>query len=268
MGVHIDGYITVSAHTVIVGSTATAENPTTGPLANVFHAAWACAEVAARLITPGAQNSVVTEAMKKVCDAYGVKPLSGSVMHQVKRYVIDGNKNIAMHDPTPDSGKTEKCTFEQGEVYALDICLSTGEGKRKEKNTRTTVYRREVNNKYGLKIAASRKFFNEVNAKFPSMPFSLRALDDETSAKMGVRECATHHLVSPYDVVYSEAGAQMAHVKFTVLLCPSGNIKVTGLAMPENLVADAELPDDLKELIASVSVEKKKKNRGNKNKKK
>ncbi len=267
MGVHIDGYITVAAHTTIVGSTATADAPITGPLANVFHAAWTCAEVAARLVRPGADNASVTEAMKKVCEAYDVRPLVGSVMHQVKRYIIDGNKNVAMHDPTPETGKVEKCTFEQGEVYALDICLSTGDGKRKEKNTRTTVYKREVNNKYGLKIQASRKFINEVNAKFPSMPFSLRSISDEMTAKMGVRECATHELVTPYNVVYSEQGTQMAHVKFTVLLCPSGNVKVTGLGMPPNLASDVVLPDEIQEILSSMSVEKKKKNRGNKKKK-
>ena len=176
MGVHIDGYITVSAHTAIVGHAAGAAGaePVTGPVADVFHAAYTCAEVAARMITPGATNTDVTEAMKRVCATFGVHPLQGSIMHQVKRYVIDGNKNIAMHDPTADTGKTDKCTFEAGEIYALDICLSTAEGKRKEKNTRTTVYRRVVDTKYGLKIASSRKFLNEVNTKFPSLPFTLR----------------------------------------------------------------------------------------------
>ena len=270
MGVHIDGYITVSAHTAIVGHAATAAEPATGPLADVYHAAYTCAEVAARLIVPGADNTTVMEAMKRVCATYGVHPLQGSVMHQMKRYVIDGNKNIAMHDPTADSGKTEKCTFEAGEVYALDICLSTGEGKRKEKNTRTTVYKRVVDTKYGLKIASSRKFLNEVNTKFPSLPFSLRQCDDEMVAKMGVRECATHELVTPYNIIYeANAEAKLCHIKYTILLLNSGNVKITGIEMPANLVSarTAELPSDLQELLSSVSIEKKKKNRGNKGKK-
>ena len=191
-------------------------------------------------------------------------------MHQVKRYVIDGNKSIAMHDPTAETGKVDKCTFEAGEVYASDICLSTAEGKRKEKNTRTTVYRRVVDTKYGLKIASSRKFLNEINAKFPSLPFTLRQCDDEMTAKLGVRECATHELVTPYNVIYeADKEAKICHVKYTILLLNSGNVKITGIEMPANLVSarTAELPDDLKELLASVSIEKKKKNRGNKGKK-
>ena len=269
MGVHIDGYITVSAHTVIVGHAATAEAPVTGPLADVFHAAYTCAEVAARLIKPGADNNSVTEAMKRVCATFGVHPLQGSVMHQMKRYVIDGNKNIAMHDASAENAKVEKCTFEAGEIYALDICLSTGEGKRKDKNTRTTVYKRVVDTKYALKIPSSRKFLNEINAKFPSLPFSLRQCEDEMVAKMGVRECATHELVTPYNVVYESPDSKLCHVKYTILLLNSGNVKITGIEMPENLVSSkvADLPADLKELLASVSIEKKKKNRGNKGKK-
>jgi methionine aminopeptidase len=117
MGVHLDGYITVTANTVIVGHDP--NTPTTGPLADVFTAAWACAEVAARMITPGAANTDVTAAMKRICEAYDVRPLSGSVMHQVKRYVIDGNKNIGMHDNVKDEGKVEKCKFNIVSSFAI-----------------------------------------------------------------------------------------------------------------------------------------------------
>ena len=40
-----------------------------------------------KLIKPGAENKVVTETVKKVADCYGVKPVQGVLMHQMKRYV-------------------------------------------------------------------------------------------------------------------------------------------------------------------------------------
>ena len=43
---------------------------------------------------------------------------------------------------------------------------------------------------------------------------------------------------------------------------------MTGLPMPEGIVTDKALPAELQELISSVSIEKKKKDRGNKKKKK
>ena len=68
--------------------------------------------------------------------------------------------------------------------------------------------------------------------------------------------------------MYEKEDAFMCHVKYTILLQNSGNVKVTGLPMPEGIVTDKALPAELQELISSVSIEKKKKDRGNKKKKK
>jgi hypothetical protein len=73
----------------------------------------------------------------------------------------------------PDQ-KVEEITFEEHEVYALDICMSTGEGKPREEDARATVFKRAVENSYRLKMKASRYLFNEMNRRFPSLPFTLR----------------------------------------------------------------------------------------------
>jgi hypothetical protein len=49
-----------------------------------------------------------------------------------------------------------------------------------------------------LQVKSSRALFNEINRRFATLPFSLRALSDEKSAKMGIRECVNHELVLPY----------------------------------------------------------------------
>jgi hypothetical protein len=43
------------------------------------------------------------------------------------RFVIDGNKII--HQRVEPEQKVEECTFEPHEVYAIDICFTTGDGK-------------------------------------------------------------------------------------------------------------------------------------------
>ena len=97
------------------------------------------------------------------------------------------------------------------------------------KGARTTVLKRAVDQKYGLKNKASRAFFNEVNKKFPTLPFSLRAFEDEQAVKLGVRECVNHKLLQPYHVLEEKKGEVVAHVKFTVLLMPNGTLQVSGL---------------------------------------
>ena len=48
------------------------------------------------------------------------------------------------------------------DVFAVDLLISTGEGKTKEKDTRTTVYKK-TENTYSLKMKASRGITVDTN---------------------------------------------------------------------------------------------------------
>lgn len=69
--------------------------------------------------------------------------------------------------------------------------------------TRTTVFKK-TNETYMLKMKASRALFTEVNSKCGTMPFSLRSLEDEKKARMGVVECVSHKLLEPFHVLYEK----------------------------------------------------------------
>ena len=58
-----------------------------------------------------------------------------------------------------------KCEFAVHDVFAVDILISTGDGKTKEKDTRTTVYKRTENN-YQLKMKASRGLWSYLSIFF------------------------------------------------------------------------------------------------------
>jgi len=92
LGVHIDGFISVAAHTFIAGADPTV--PVTGRKADVICAAHYAAECAHRLIKPGKKNTEVTEVIGKVAEIFGCQPLEAVLSHQMKRFVIDGNKVI------------------------------------------------------------------------------------------------------------------------------------------------------------------------------
>jgi len=232
MGAHIDGYIVLAAHTFLVGvdvkDPAVAVGLISDKKAHVINAAYTAAELATRLIKAGNTNHQVTQAMKAVAELFEVNPVSGTVMHQMKQYVIDGKKLIVLKEE-PDQAKSEKCSFETGEVYAIDIAMSSGEGRPRDVGSRTTVYKRAVEKKYLLKSKSSRAFFNDVNKTFPTLPFSIRSLPDERAAKLGVRECVNHGLLTPYPVLQEKPGDFIAHIKFTVLLLPSGTLQISGL---------------------------------------
>merc|ERR1712012_394570 len=75
LGAHVDGYVAVAAHTVIVG--ASKENPVSGRKADVVIAAQKALEVALRLVKPGASNYAVTDGIQKVVEDYNCKPIEG-----------------------------------------------------------------------------------------------------------------------------------------------------------------------------------------------
>lgn len=256
LGCHIDGYIAVAAHTCVVPESADAP-PTLGleETGNVAVAAYNAMLVAAATITAGAKNTDVTKAVERVAKAYGVVPISSVRMHQMKRYVLDGVKEVALKAPNPDEIETEEklaeCTFEQNEVYAVDVAMSTGDGHARPGDLRTTVYKRNVEQQYSLKMQASRALLAEVDKNFPTLPFTLRHLKDVRKAKLGLQECVAHGLLTPYPSLHDHSGT-VAHFKCTVLLLPSGSVKVTGLDLPPyfttSKVADDETAKVLKEI--------------------
>jgi methionyl aminopeptidase len=101
-----------------------------------------------------------------------VQPLEGVLSHQTKRFVVDGN-NVVINKETLEQ-KVEDVTFEDFDAYTFDIVMSTGEGKAKEAEARTTIFKRAVDQRYTLKLKASRAVFSEINTRFPTMPFTLR----------------------------------------------------------------------------------------------
>ncbi|XP_074317521.1 ERBB-3 BINDING PROTEIN 1 [Silene latifolia] len=226
MGCHIDGFIATVAHTHVIQ-----EGPITGRKADVIAATNTAAEVALRLARPGKKNKDVTDAIQKVAAAYDCKIVEGVLSHQLKQFVIDGNK-VVLSVSNPEM-RVDDAEFEENEVYAIDILASTGEGKpRMLDEKQTTIYKRAVDRNYHLKMKASRFIFSEISQKFPIMPFTARALE-EKRARLGLLECVNHDLLQPYPVLHEKTGDYVAHIKFTVLLMPNGSDRITSHPLQE-----------------------------------
>lgn len=262
LGCHVDGYIAVVAHTVIVPATATATVPFPFPVlkekeADVFKCAYDALELCTRLIKPGNTNHQVTEALTRLEQAYGVKAIQGTVMHQIKRFVIDGAKMIACKNDVEN--KPAKCTFEPNEAYTIDICYTTGNDKPVHSERRTTIFKRQVEKNYRLKMKASRYVLSEINQKCPTLPFTIGLFQDETQARMGVVECVKHDLLSPYPILEGKPGDRVVHLKATVLLLPTGTKRITGLSIPLDHLQTQKKPDETNAAILATSSKKKNK---------
>ncbi|EGD75598.1 proliferation-associated protein 2G4 [Salpingoeca rosetta] len=220
LGVHIDGYIGVCAHTVVVG--AANAKPAKGRKADVVLAAYKAAHAAARMVKPGAKSQDITRAIAVVADAFKCKPIADMLSFQTHRFQLNTDKAI-IQNPTEGSLKSHKeCVFEENEVYAIDVLMSSGEGKARLGDARTTVFK-QTDERYHLRGKHARNLFSEVRRKFHRMPFSLRSCESEIRARMGAKECVEHNLLEPYHVLFERAGEYVAQFRMTVLLLPGGN---------------------------------------------
>jgi len=269
LGCHIDGYISVAAHTIVVPESADGTPPKDIPddLGNVAVAAYNTMLVAAQALRAGAKNSDVTAAVERVTNAYGVSPISFVRMHQMKRFIIDGVKEVALKEYVPDAEPSQQdaindrvppCEFEQAEVYAIDVALSTGDGRARPGELRTTVYKRNVEVDYRLKMKSSRNLLSEVDRKYPTLPFTTRNFSDERTAKMGVTECVSHGLLIPYPSLHEKPGTNVAHFKCTVLLLPSGTARISGLELPDYFKTDKTPDEESAKVLAILKEEEEK----------
>jgi curved DNA binding protein len=259
LGVHVDGYIAVVAHTVVLSESKKSR------AIDALLAAHYCAEAALRLVKPGVENTKVTDVVTKISEAYGCKAVEGMLSYQMEKDTIDGKKTIIQNPTEKQRQEHEKCEFAVNEVYAIDMLISTGDGKSRDMDFRTTIYKREPDQVYQLKMKASRAIFSEVEKKFDTMCFNLRSLDDEKKAKMGINECVNHGLITPFPVLFEKEDEIVAQFKFTTLLMPNGPMRITGLPFDgahyesEHKIEDEEINKILASSASRKSNKKKKK---------
>jgi curved DNA binding protein len=244
-GCHFDGFAGNAAVTHVVG-----EGKVADKVADVVMAAHHAHKAAQRKIKEGGTNSEVTAAIAAVCESYKVNAVEGVLSHKVKKHCLDGN-DVIINKETGEQ-RVEEFEFVPGDIIGLDVYVSSGEGKPKESEKRCTVFKRELNAIYNLKINASRKFFTECNKRFPTLPFALRQFEDVTSAKVGVTECMNHDLVMPFPVLTEKAGEIVAQFSSTVVVLPRSTAVLAGdIAVDEERFAPANpiSSEEVKELV-------------------
>merc|ERR1712151_811745 len=99
------------------------------------------------------------------------------------------------------------------------------------------------------------------NRRFPALPFTLRAIEDEQVARVGVSEARRHELLEEYPVLHEKLGEVVAQFKFTVLLLPGGTKRITGLPLgnlEKQLASSCSVQnEEMKKLLATSANPKK-----------
>lgn len=216
LGAQIDGFGSIVCDTIVVPSEANKNGELPDRQADLLLATHWANELLLRLMVPPGllaagsdeekakaqaqkpySQSQMTQLLEKVVKSYGCNLVENTTSWLFERNEIEGKKKIIL---APGEGVRGDGLPEVGEVWGVEVGVSLGTGKVKTVNNRATLHRRTTTT-YGLKRPSSRATLSEVVKKFGTFPFSLRQLEDERSAKVGVVECVRGGVLRQYEVI-------------------------------------------------------------------
>jgi methionyl aminopeptidase len=231
LGAQIDGFGTIVCDMLVVPKKDSAKEVVTGREADLILATHYANELLLRLMVPQgllaqgtdeekakatAQRPLtqaqISSLLEKVAKAYDCKIVENTTSWLFDRNEIEGTKKIIL---SPGDGVRGDGVPEVGEVWGVEVGLSLGSGKVKNLDHRATLHRRTTTT-YILKRPSSRQTLSEVVKKFGTFPFSLRQLEDEKAAKVGVVECVRNGVLRQYEPAGDAEGATVSRLLSTI----------------------------------------------------
>ncbi|RDW65220.1 hypothetical protein BP5796_09912 [Coleophoma crateriformis] len=287
LGAQIDGFGTIVCDTIIIRDEASGDE-ITGREADLLLATHYANEVLLRLMVPpglvatgtdeekakaanikAPTQAKMTSILEKVVKSYDCNLVEATTSWLFGRNEIeDPSKKIVL---APHEGGKGDGTPDVGEVWGVEMGVSLGSGKIKTLENRATLHRRTTLT-YALKRPSSKKILNEVVKKFGVFPFSLRQLDDERDAKVGVVECVRGGVFRQYEVVGDKDGESVGRLLSTVAITKNGLQRLAAPPSPDlsKYKTDKKITDEevLKILEQPLAKEVKAKSKSSKKKKK
>ncbi|MCJ1422294.1 Curved DNA-binding protein (42 kDa protein) [Sticta canariensis] len=281
LGAQIDGLGTILCDTIIVPSEKKDDEKPSGREADLLSAAYYANELLLRLMIPPGllasgsdevkkkaaaekpiTQSKITHLLEKLVKSYDCNLVEGTTSWLFERNEIEGKKKIVL---APSDGSKGEGVPEVGDVWGVEIAVSLGTGKIKTLENRPTLHRRTTIT-YGLKRPSSRQTLSEIVKKFGTFPFSLRQLDDERAAKVGVVECVRSNVLRQYEVVADKDAAPVARLLTTIAITKNGVIRLSAPPaldsskyQTEKEITDEEILRILEQPVASAKSKNKKK---------
>ncbi len=216
LGAQIDGFGAIICDSIVVQSEGQAEAKLAERTSDLVLATYWANELLLRLMLPpglvaagtdeekakaAAQKpynqAKITQLLEKVVKSYDCNLVESTTCWLFERNEIEAKKKIVL---SPGEGVKGEGLPEVGEVWGVEMGVSLGTGKVKNLSNRATLHRR-TSTTYGLKRPSSRATLSEIVKKFGTFPFSLRQLEDERAAKIGVMECVRGNVLRQYEVV-------------------------------------------------------------------
>lgn len=215
LGVHVEGYIVDTAFSVSLNDSKELEN--------IIQSTEVAVDAAKMMAKPGINTRDIGAKVEDIVKGFGYNPIKELGGHQIERWTVHGKKSL------PELGNQRGDEMEAGDVFAVEIFSSTGEGS--VHNTKYS-YIYELNPYVGrvpLRRKASKQVLGFINKNYKTLPFAERWLAKEF--KMGVifglQELAQQGKLQVHYVVAENKGVYVAQTEQTILITEDGFEQLT-----------------------------------------
>ncbi|KCV73272.1 hypothetical protein H696_00814 [Fonticula alba] len=235
LGVHFNTFPVMAGTTVHVPPGDGADSPVADfpRLADLLSATHYASLAALQLLRPGHRCADLRAAISQVAAHFRCNVIPGILSTSLHRELVEGHKSFSL-GAKDGRHPRDGITFEEGEVYAVSILLSTGTGSCRLASqaahpalSRPNIYARQpLGFSTQLRLRASRTLLNQITEHHSVFPFSVRSLGDEAAIRLGLADLASKDMVTPYPTFVEAPTETVAMAKFTVLLTHEGPLPV------------------------------------------
>jgi methionyl aminopeptidase len=195
LGVHVDGYIVDTAFTISFNDEKSLENNT----------------------------KELGKKIEDIVKGFKFNPIKELGGHQIERWTVHGKKRL------PELGAQGGDIMEEGEVFAIEIFASTGEGT--VHNTKYS-YIYELNPYAGrvpLRRKTSKQILGHINKNYKTLPFAERwlAKDFRMGVMFGLQELVQQGKIQVHYVLAEQKGEFVAQSEQTILITEDGFKQLT-----------------------------------------
>ena len=215
LGVHIDGYIVDTAFTVSFNDEKSLEN--------IIQATEVALEAAKMMTKPKINTKELGKKIEDIIKGFKFNPIKELGGHQIERWTVHGKKKL------PELGTQGGDIMEEGEVFAIEIFASTGEGT--VHNTKNS-YIYELNPYAGrvpLRRKTSKQILGHINKNYKTLPFAERwlAKDFRIGVMFGLQELVQQGKIHVHYVLAEQKGEFVAQSEQTILITEDGFKQLT-----------------------------------------
>ncbi len=215
LGVHIEGYIVDTAFTISFNDEKALEN--------IIQATEVAVEAAKMMVKPKINTKDIGKKIEEIVRGFKYIPIKELGGHQVERWTVHGKKQL------PELGSQTGDIMEEGDVFAVEIFASTGNGSVHYTNASYIYELNPYTGRVPLRRKFSKQILGFINKNYKTLPFAERWLGKEfrMGVLFGLQELVQQDKLKVHNVLAEQKGTYVAQTEETILITEDGYEQLT-----------------------------------------